>query len=89
MGLTSVMNILMAACLVTLAFSLMMLLRVQLVFRIRIRYHDWWYQRAIEAIDAGRYDDGEAGANCNGLSYDRMMWSLHKWTYRQFFPAAA
>lgn len=65
------------------------LVRIEVVRLARTRELNASAQRAREAFAHGENvmrDHYEAFHN--GPSYDQMLWQLHKWTHKHFYPAS-
>ena len=69
---------------VVMVFLYTMFLRVILVTIIRSRARDIVTMNSVSALENHTpwLDEWKSYDN---ISYDRMMWSLHKWTFKQFY----
>lgn len=61
------------------ALCVLMLIRNELVYRIRCRRIDWAFQVAPKYHERVR--------QFQSVSYEAMLYDLRKWTYNQFYGA--
>lgn len=69
---------------VVMVFLYTMFLRVILVTVIRSKARDIVTMNSVSALESHTpwLDEWKP---YDGISYDKMMWSLHKWTFKQFY----
>ena len=65
---------------------LMVIVRNELVYRMRIRRIDEIHEFIVNATDTQLFDARAYKDFRDGPTYDQMVWDLRKWTYRQFYP---
>ena len=77
-------NILLDVSCFAVFFCVVMLIRNNLVYKIRRRKLAEVSEKAKSLIDT----DGnwrQPYSDFDSLSYDKMLWQLHKWTYKSFY----
>ena len=62
-----------------------MAIRNNIVYGIRCKANKIISEHCNSLIRKGEYQSGYDYFAVKG-SYDKMMWQLHKWTFKQFYP---
>lgn len=81
-----------AVFIIFLPLLVFLLIRAEIVFRMRMRAIDCIHEKNIRLIRSGDYSSkliDENWASYSADDYEEMMFDWRKWTFAQFYPSLA